>query len=281
MPTILTAGPEFQININSGGNNGISGAQDLADVALLPDGRFVVVYQSDYFGSATDTDPIIAIFNASGTTSLAYRDVYNAGALQKVPAVAARLNGGFGVVFQNDRHANNTVDANGPNITYVPVSAAGAVLSPIGVGDFNAGAGHDALQNPEIATLASGRQVVVFERVWTASVDDDVFLNVVNAAGTATQFGIASPLSVSSDASWQANPAIAAIGDVAFVVYEDRTGTSTASANIRGRFFDGTSNTLGAFGRGRPIAMRFLGRLRGTCSRALRHKRYARPKLIA
>ena len=59
--------PEFQINVNSGGNNGISGAQDLADVALLPDGRFVVAYQSDYFGSATDTDPIFAIFNDVGT----------------------------------------------------------------------------------------------------------------------------------------------------------------------------------------------------------------------
>ena len=61
----------------------------------------------------------------SGRTSLAYRDAFNAGGHQKVPAVAERLNGGFGVVFQNDRHANDTVDANGPNITYVPVSAAG------------------------------------------------------------------------------------------------------------------------------------------------------------
>ena len=59
MPTTLLPGSEFQINVNSGGNNGISGAQDLADVALLPDGRFVVAYQSDYFGSATDTDPIV------------------------------------------------------------------------------------------------------------------------------------------------------------------------------------------------------------------------------
>ena len=68
MATIITPfGPEFQININSGGNNGISGAQDLANLAVLPDGRFVVAYQSDYFGSATDTDPIVAIFNASGT----------------------------------------------------------------------------------------------------------------------------------------------------------------------------------------------------------------------
>ena len=58
-----------------------------------------------------------------------------------MPAVAERLNGGFGVVFQNDRHANGTVDANGPNITYVPVSAAGGLLSPIGVADFNSGVG--------------------------------------------------------------------------------------------------------------------------------------------
>jgi len=270
MPVTLSAGSEFQINFNSGGNNGISGAQDLADLALLSDGRFVVAYQSDYFGSATDSDPIVAIFNANGGTSLAYRDVYNAGALQKMPAVAERLNGGLGVVFQNERHANNTVDANGPNITYVPVTATGGVLSPIAVADFNAGAGHDALQNPEIATLSSGRQVVVFERIWTAGTDHDVFLNVVNAAGTATQFSIANPLDVSSNASWQANPVVAVIGDSALVVYEDGTGTTTASANIRARIFDGATNTLGA---AFTIADH-AGRLRTADVAAIDHYRY-------
>src|SRR5262245_35038574 len=147
MPTTLLPGSEFQINVNSGSNNGITGNQDLADVALLPDGRFVVAYQSEYFGDSADTDPIFAIFSAVGSTSLAYSDVFNAGTHQRVPAVAPRLTGGFGVVFQNDRHANNSADANGPNITYAPVSATGAIGSRIGVGDFNAGAGHDALQN--------------------------------------------------------------------------------------------------------------------------------------
>jgi hypothetical protein len=247
MATILTpSGAEFQINVNSGGNNGISGAQDLANLAVLTDGRFVVTYQSDYFGTATDTDPIVAIFNPGGTTSFAYGDVHNAGGLQKAPAVAERLNGGLGVVFQNERHANNTVDANGPNITYVPVTGTGGVLSPIAVADFNAGAGHDALQNPAIATLSSGRQVVVFERIWTALTDHDVFLNVVNAAGTATQFSIANPLDVSSNASWQANPSVATIGNSALVVFEDGSTTTTASANIRVRLFDGDTNTLGA-----------------------------------
>ena len=58
----------------------------------------------------------------------------------------------------------------------------------------------------------------------------------------------ASPIRWTSraNASWQANPAVAAIGNQALVVFEDGTGTTTASANIRGRFFDGTSNTLGA-----------------------------------
>jgi hypothetical protein len=86
----------------------------------------------------------------------------------------------------------------------------------------------------------------VFERIWTALTDHDVFLNVVNAAGTATQFSIANPLDVSSNASWQANPSVAAIGNSALVVYEDGTGTTTASANIRGRIFNGDTNALGA-----------------------------------
>src|SRR5262245_28048359 len=107
MATIITAlAPEFQINVNNGGNNGISGNQDLASLAVLSDGRFVVAYQSEFFGASTDNDPIAAIFNVNGTTSLSYVDVNNSGAQQRVPAVAGRLDGGFGVVFQNDRHAN-------------------------------------------------------------------------------------------------------------------------------------------------------------------------------
>src|SRR5262245_26917462 len=123
MPTTLLPRSEFQINVNDGGNNGISGAQDAADMALLPDGRFVIAYHSPFFGDGSDNDPIVAIFNEVGSTSLAYRGVYDVGAQQIVAAVAPRPSGGFGVVFQNARHANGSADANGPNITYVPVSA--------------------------------------------------------------------------------------------------------------------------------------------------------------
>jgi hypothetical protein len=243
MATTLLPGSEFQINVNNAGNNGTVGSQDLADIALLPDGRFVVTYQSQYFGDASDTDPIVAIFSAVGGTSLAYSDVYGTGGHQRMPAVAARLNGSFGVVIQNERHADGNFDSNGRNITYVLVSAAGTIVQePIGVGDFNAGFGHDALQNAQIATLSTGRQVVVFERIWTVGTDHDVFLNVVNAAGTATQFSPANALDVWDDGGMQANPAVAAIGNGALVVFED----GAASDSIRARFFNGDTNTLGA-----------------------------------
>jgi hypothetical protein len=272
MPTTLAAfGSDFQININNGGGNGINGAQEIPDLALLPDGRFVVGYQSNYFGSATDNEAIVAIFNPNGTASLGYNDVFNAGAHQMATAVAPRLNGGFGVTFQNARHVDNSVDANGPNITYRPVSASGALSASLAVADFNAGAGHDALQNPAIATLSSGRQVVAFERIWTNGTDHDVFLNVVNAAGTGVQFSIANPLDVRSNASWQANPAVAARGNKALVVFEDGTGTTTASANITARLFDGASNTLGAA----VTIADHAGRLRTADVAALDDHRYA------
>src|SRR5687768_3406420 len=108
--TLAAFGSDFQINVNSGGGNGINGAQEIPDLALLPDGRFVVGYQSNYFGSATDNEAIVGIFNANGAASCPYIDVFNAGTHQMATAVAPRLGGGFGTVFQNARHADNSVD---------------------------------------------------------------------------------------------------------------------------------------------------------------------------
>ena len=160
--------------------------------------------------------------------------------------LAPRSDGGVGVVFTNALHADTTVDANGPNITYRPVTAAGVLGLPLAVGDFNDGGGHDALLNPDIATLSTGRQVVVFERIFTSATDDDIYLNVVDAAGTGTQFTATSALAVQNNGSWQSNPAVAASGNEALVVFEDATGTTFGSANISARLFNGGTNTLGA-----------------------------------
>ena len=74
---LTLVGDEFQVNVNSGGNNGLSGSQTFPDAVALTDGRFVIAYQSDYFGSATDNDPIVRILGR-----LNYLDVFNAGGQQ-------------------------------------------------------------------------------------------------------------------------------------------------------------------------------------------------------
>ena len=127
MSTILVpSGPDVQINTDNGGGNGVTGAQQFPQISTLADGRFAVVYQSPSFGNAADNDIIAAIVNADGTLA-GSSDVFNVGGQQTTPAVAARSDGGFGVVFANERHADGTVDPNGTNITYRTVSAAGGL----------------------------------------------------------------------------------------------------------------------------------------------------------
>ena len=244
MSTILVpSGPDLQINTDNGGGNGVAGAQQFPQTSALTDGRFAVVYQSPSFGNASDNDIIARFVNSDG--SLSTNVVLTAAGQQTTPAVAGRSGGGFGVVFTNERHADGTVDPNGTNITYRAVSAAGTPAAPFAIADFNGGIGQDALQAPAIATLQSGRQIVVFERV-VSSTDSDVFLNVVNAAGTATEFSAAAPLAVASANRNEIQPAIAANGENALIVYtEGRPDQPSIGSFLFIRVLDGATNTLG------------------------------------
>jgi hypothetical protein len=226
---LLLSGSEFQVNVDT------SLSQDFPSATTLNDGRFVIAYGS---GSLHAEDPTARILG--GFSSL---NTYSVGLCDGEPGVAPRSDGGFGIVFMNDHHADGTADANG-NIIYRTVSTAGALGAPLAIGDFAGGTGHDQLSNPAIATLSTGRQVVVFERTFSGA-DHDIFLNVVDAAGTSTQFGAANPLPVETNGSFQANPSVAASGNQALVVYVNATSTTTGSANIRARMFDGASNSLG------------------------------------
>src|SRR5262245_43891258 len=100
MPNALTpVGPDIQVNTGPG--NHVTGNQNFPDITLLPDGRFIVIYQSENQGNVNDNDPIVAIFNPNGTISVASQDFFSPGAQQTAPAIAARPGGGFGVVVQN------------------------------------------------------------------------------------------------------------------------------------------------------------------------------------
>jgi hypothetical protein len=278
MSTILIPiGPDRQINIDDGGGNGVTGAQQFPQIAALPDGRFAIVYQSPAFGNAADNDIIAALVNPDGSFSpLVYpSDVYLVGGQQITPAVAARRDGGFGVVFTNEHHAVGSADPNGTNITYrrVDVTDVGPPPSPVAIADFNGGTGQDALQAPAIATLQSGRQVVVFERV-VSGADHDVFLNVLNSIGGATDFNAASPLVVANTPGlYEASPVVAASGENALIVYQD--GSPGHGVTLYTRLFNGQTNTLGPELAGISFAQDGLADFANPAVIALDSTRYA------
>jgi FG-GAP-like repeat len=245
-------GSDFQININSGAGDGVLGNQLHPQVAVLTDGRFAVVYQSDHLGDPTDPDPIAALYNVDGSlSSFNFLDVLNHTGSQSQPTIAGQLPGGsFGVVFTNDRHANGSVDANPGNITYVRVAANGTLGTPLAIGDFGVGNPFFNMLNPAIATLSDGRQVVAFESVFTAGTDDDILLNVVSADGLTTQFNAfgSNPAldTVAFTNAYESTPKVVAIGTNALVAFEDSTGTTISSENISASIFNGTTNTVGA-----------------------------------
>jgi VCBS repeat protein len=242
MPTRFL-GSDFQINILDIAD-GIAGNQQLPQVTTLSDGRFAVVYQDDFNGGIADNDPIAAIFNADGTTSSGFVRVNGFVGLETQPHDAALPGGGFGVVWTDSLHAAGTADAAPTNINYQRVNADGSISTPeLPIGDFGL-----SVENPAIATLSTGRQVVAFESTFSAT-DHDVWLNVVSADGLTTQFFASSAFAIDTSAPfWEANPDVAAlpIGNTAMIVYEDGFGTTTASANISARIFDGATNTKGA-----------------------------------
>jgi hypothetical protein len=239
---------DFQINKFDPVGDGLLGQQDFTQSTVLSDGRFAVVYQSEFKGGQFDFDPIATTYNANGTlSSISYLDLFDQPLAQGRPVVAALPGGGFGVAFTNDLHANASVDPHPSNITYVRVAADGTAGTPLAIGDFGSGNGHDELSEPQIATLSSGCQVIVFERTFSPDPDlsYDVFLNVVSADGLTTQFNSSFPFQVANTVANESSPAVAAIGNSALVAYEDTTGTTQASANITARLFDGTTNTAG------------------------------------
>lgn len=120
--TARTLGSQSQVNVADPGNGGIAGNQSNPRITVLPDGRFVVVYQSDYWGNSTDIDPKVMIFNADGSLfTPTLITPYRPSGLQTTPVVAPRADGGFAVVFTDTLHRDGTVDASGTNIDYIPV----------------------------------------------------------------------------------------------------------------------------------------------------------------
>jgi hypothetical protein len=235
---LLLLGSEFQVNSNMSGflpPLGTADSQDFPSIATLTDGRFAVVYQSTF--SSTDIDAVYAFVTPAGVASQATFVAFRDG-LQTQPVAAGRAGGGFGVAWMDQFKASGADDGTSTDINYTTFSSTGGVGTIIGIQDEKL-----ALQNPAIATLSDGRQVIVYE-VIQSSTDHNIHLNIVNAAGNSVQFSSGGGFFVDQQLPLKQNPAVAASPtNQALIVYSDDVG-SPGNSNIRARQFDGNSNSL-------------------------------------
>src|SRR5262249_6646998 len=133
---LLPIGSEFQINSNifpAPSTDGTLNAQDFPSIAALSDGRFAVVYQSDFGGG--DFDVHFAFVTAAGVASPSIA-VYRPSGAQTQPVAAGFLSGGgFGVAWTDVLKTNGANDAASPNINYRTVSATGVLGPVVAIGD--------------------------------------------------------------------------------------------------------------------------------------------------
>src|SRR5215216_5498263 len=111
MPSkLIPVGSEFQVNSNifpPPDTDGTAFSQDFPSIAVLTDGRFAVVYQSQF--NLVDIDIHYAFVSATGTASTA-SFVYRPTLLQTQPDAAGRQDGGFGVAWTDERDAAGVAD---------------------------------------------------------------------------------------------------------------------------------------------------------------------------
>src|SRR5262245_58744347 len=221
-------GSQFQVNqsLVPGGSNGIDFPQDLPDIAPLSDGRFVVVYQSEFSASGFDVDIHAHVVSANGTLSGGTIAVANPGGVQLAPAVAARGDGGFTTVWQDFGTTTGSLDPS-PNIYYAVTNSAGSnTVDRTLLMD----AGSFALSNPDIATMPDGRQIVVVQTdTRLISNGFDIGFDVLDADGTTQLFPGGVVFSADARQGDQVDPHVAGRPNRALLVYADSNGESNAN----------------------------------------------------
>src|SRR5262245_29213599 len=138
-----TVGAQFDVE-NSTDNRNFS------EVATLSDGTFVVVYQDEHNGSATNTDIKYAIFSPTGTLLEGPSFVRGGPGLQADPDVAALDNNAFVVVW-TDPDATDSDDI------------LGSIISPRGISVFGTTTTAGVQDEASVLTLVDGSFLVTWE----------------------------------------------------------------------------------------------------------------------
>ena len=146
--------------------------------------------------------------------------------------VAARPDGGAVVVWIDE-----TGEAFGVEATVV--NSAGVETTP--GGELAVAPSALTQSSPDVAILSDGSAIIVWDRT-VSPTNNDVDARILNAAGTAFTTAI---VQLDNALTTQENPAVAASGLSALVVYEDSTAGGTTSTDIIGRLFNGATDTFG------------------------------------
>jgi hypothetical protein len=160
-------GPQFQVNLAR-----TQGEQMSPAVAMDPNGRFVVVWQSNELDSGVDFDIRAQLFDATGLRS-GSETVVNTWTSQDQlhPAVAMAGTHGFLVVWESDVDPTALVDFDVEGRAF---DAAGAPLGPpFGPGEFlvNSSVTSDFQGTPAIDGNASGDYLVAWQSAGSAETD--------------------------------------------------------------------------------------------------------------
>lgn len=171
---------DFQVNLST------AGAQNYPDVAAAPDGRFVVVWQSETSGGDDDQGYSIQgqLFNADGSLSGGEFQVNDHTPLDQArPKAAMALDGRFMVVWESASSAQGDVSLS--SIQGRRFDASGnALTTQFQVNEVTIG----GQSQPRIAMTADGRAAVVW-RSQDAGFDEDGGISARRYAASGTPRG--------------------------------------------------------------------------------------------
>jgi Ca2+-binding RTX toxin-like protein len=233
MPTNVVPGTERQINQNSG-LDGATGSQADPDIAALIGGGYAVAYENP------GTDIFYQRLNPDGSLTGATFGLALPG-IQTASSVAGRADGGFVGVYASffDNGTTNTHELRLDDFAAGSTTPAGAGPKIIEASSAATGVPLAiSFEDPDVARLASGQLLVVYERRDSDADNGDIRFNTYDPAT-----GIAgAPVPLTDTATlFESSVAVAAntATDTALVVYQAEQ--ADGSSDIHARLFSGTT----------------------------------------
>jgi Ca2+-binding RTX toxin-like protein len=230
---VVFNGTERQLNFNSGGLDGITGFQSGPALAALTGGGYIVAYAANAGGN---NDIYYQRLNADGTVTGHTESTFLSGD-QLAASVAGRADGGFVGVYQS-----SFVGAVNLRQIVLDDFAVGAIPTATAIDTSSSAAGTPAFNffDPDVARLANGLFLVVYEAQENATGNFDIKFNTYNP--TTGVAGTAAFLTTTGTVN-EFDPEVAAnaSGNTALVVYVE---DGPSGDDIKARLFNSTVGTF-------------------------------------